>query len=226
MTFPWRQLPWLQDKEYPNLGRSSDNDSADTQGFGSKMTEGQWITWGSQVVKHPMYTHWLQFLLEWPSAQVVSATKIPKLVWPCGHIWVTGALNKSTCCKPARAAQLSHPETPLTLHSQAFGIFPQSKGSNTGSSLSLRDPDTAFSTSCHRKGCLHCWTFSIVVGSYLMQSALFRTNLGRTVTLELGARLFMYQKSPNSHYCSTTNAAAKHYLGNTGTEWITAPWKL
>lgn len=89
-----------------NLGRSSENDSADTQGFGSKMTEGQWMTWGSQVVKHPMNTNWLQFLLEWPSARVVSATKIPKLVWPCGHIWAAGALSKSLCSKPARAAQL------------------------------------------------------------------------------------------------------------------------
>lgn len=55
-----------------------------------------------------VHTHWLQFLLEWPSARAVSATKISKLVWPCGHIWVTGALSKSTCSKPARAAQLSH----------------------------------------------------------------------------------------------------------------------
>lgn len=233
MTFPWRQLPWLQNKEHPNLGRSTENDSADTQGFGRKVTEGQWITWGSQEVKHPMYTNWLEFLLEWPSARVVSATKITKLVWPSGHIWVSAALTKSMCSKPARAAQLSHPWESSDPAQPGLQHLPtQSKCSNTGSqsqpiTLTLPPPQArAAGTAGLPKGRIvsTASTLSTAVGFYLVQSALFRTNPGRTVTL--AARLFGYLRSSNSRCCSTTNAAAQHYLANTGIEWITAPWKL
>lgn len=159
MTFPWRQLPWLQNKEYPNLGRSTENDSADTQGFGRKMTEGQWITWGSQDVKHPMYTNWLEFLLEWPSARAVSAVKIPKLVWPSGHIWVSAALTKSMCSKPARAAQLSHPwestdpAQPKPAQPALQHLPTQSKCSNTGSYSQPPWPWHSFLHKLAQRGC-------------------------------------------------------------------------
>lgn len=145
MTFPWRQLPWLQNKEYPNPGRSSENDSADTQGFGRKMTEGQWITWGSQAVKHPTYTNWLQLLLGWPSARLVSATKIPKLVWPSGHSWVTGAWPNPHALKWHVLLSWATPEPAEPKPAQPSLQHPP-KRSNTGSSPILHDPDTAFST--------------------------------------------------------------------------------
>lgn len=61
---------------------------------------------GLQAVKHPMYTNWLQLLLEWPSARLLSATEIPKLAWPSGHC----SLDQTHVLWSARAAQLSPPE--------------------------------------------------------------------------------------------------------------------
>lgn len=147
MTFPWRQLPWLQNKEHPNLGRSSENDSADTQGFGRKMTEGQWITWGSQAVKHPVDINWLRFLLQWPSARVVSATEIPKLVWPCGHI---GSLEPwPHPCAPNQHVLLSWatPEPPLTQTAQPSLQHPplRANGPPQAPVSAPQDSDTAFS---------------------------------------------------------------------------------
>lgn len=110
------------------------------------------ITWGSQAVKHPTDTNWLQFLLQWPSARVELATKIPKLVWPCGHIDSLEPWPHP--CAPNQHVLLSWVTTDPNCTAKPSASSTQSKCSTTGSSLSPQDPDTA-SSRC--ECCWHSW---------------------------------------------------------------------
>lgn len=137
MTFPWRQLPWLQNKGYPNPGRSSENDSADTQGFGRKMTEGQRITSCQTSHVHKLatapsgVTFSQAFISNWDTKIGVAFRTLQPWPNPCALI--------STCCSA---------EPPWACRAQTCPAKPSasSKCSNTGSSLSLHHPDNAFST--------------------------------------------------------------------------------